>query len=691
MAWSHKNIRILTVEANSTKRQFLNKELRARGYDDVTGVSSARDGIDLLKKEIFDWAMFPLSETADPSALAVQEYVLRTPRLQNLEISFILHDDIGQLSDYIKKGFDMGLFSYFENFNNQKELADEFKKLFDLIEIYDGYGPFISAAYLRTTLLRTGNYPELISLEKNINKLTCRFPRAILHLAEAHCLCNENHKAAPLLRQAPLLDPTLTEAAKALFAKYNIEASQDADTTVNILGLNKVVIIEPDPEVTTKIREFLSAIGVTGVKEFAAAADAVDWLRNNRDTELIFFEWQQNDIPGPILGQKIRAFGSNAPLIVINHNLDTEDLPILKEMGMTHFLKKPLEKASFYSEVFWVVSQDRAPTEPHTILQKLRQAQQDKDLTLVANLKKTYFAHKRVTEVDKLFVNAEISYEAGFFHKAKQYAAEAVECGGDSLELLSLLGKTLMQLREFETALRCLENAQVISPTNIKRMCTIAEAHMELEDDSKFNDSLNKAKQLDEDNPHIHVIEAKNAIKHAEHDKARELMMRLDSLKDIVKFTNNRAVALIRTDHYDEGITLYNDAIKSIPEHETEILATLYYNLGLAQARRNELAEAVKVLKIGESQRSLKLIKKLVSLRQRAEKALIQGRHLNLKANAPLSLASESADAEKYMKDLDILLQSLEREPGSYNLHMTYVYPKSEERQIASMLKAKVS
>ena len=59
---------------------------------------------------------------------------------------------------------------------------------------------------------------------------------------------------------------------------------------------------------------------------------------------------------------------------------------------------------------------------------------------------------------------------------------------------------------------------------------------------------------------------------------------------------NNRAVTLARNGRFEDGISLYKKTIESIPTSWKSIIASVYYNLGLAYARYGDLQKAEKTL-----------------------------------------------------------------------------------------------
>lgn len=692
MDWQNYNLRILNVEAVATKRQIVNQELRSRGYTDITGVNSLKAAMEVLEKETFSWALIPMSTTSKPNTLAFLEYIIKSKEQTRLNITLVLLEPKDSMPGLLKKAFELGIFSYLEPYQSKTEIEKEFNRLFQYLEMYRGNQPYVSAAYLRPILMAEKNHEALLKMEKKLAEVSIPAARALIDLAIAYSLNDQKTTALGLLQQALLLDPKLRNTIENIKSEYGIESGSQQKDPMNIVGIDHILIVEPDGPLYDKFASLLGALGIADITHKTTSHEALTWLHSNPSVPLIITEWQVDEVPGPIFVQKIRALKIQAPIVVCNDKIDPEYAPLLRELGLTHMIRKPFFDEDFYQQIFWVVNQDKSPTEPFFIRDKLRQALKEQDMHQVGVLKRKYIAHPKTTKVDHKLINAEISYCAGFYHKAKQYALEALQWGGDSLAILSILAKSLMHLREFEAALTCFENASVISPANIERLCLIAESHLEMGEDGEFKKKLDDAKDLDPyNNITIMTTEAKGAIKQGQHKKARELMKKLDSLRDIVAFTNNRGVALIRNEHFEEGKSLYEDAIMSMPEYETEMQATLYYNLGLANARQEKLPEALTYLKKASELYVERIQAKVQSLMKRVQHAISQQKQLKLKKTPTGSLQGDTSGFENKLKEIEELVLMVERTPGSHNLYLVYYSDQTTDPQVRSLMAQKVS
>ncbi|WP_159455621.1 tetratricopeptide repeat protein [Pseudobacteriovorax antillogorgiicola] len=175
----------------------------------------------------------------------------------------------------------------------------------------------------------------------------------------------------------------------------------------------------------------------------------------------------------------------------------------------------------------------------------------------------------------------------------------------------------------------------------------------------KYEDSIARARRISPDSKAIKELEAKNALRANQTEKARDLMNQLPSLKNVVRFTNNRAVALIQCDRFQEGIEAYKQALVALPSNKVELRCIVLYNLGLAYARADNLEEALATLKQAlisqDKQRRTRvksLMKKVLHAKKSGEPLLLP----NAKSGHPLTSQEQLGDLDQdivYAMSLD--------------------------------------
>ncbi|RZA12316.1 MAG: response regulator, partial [Proteobacteria bacterium] len=367
------------------------------------------------------------------------------------------------------------------------------------------------------------------------------------------------------------------------------------------------------------------------------------WVRQNPPPDLIISEWQLPEIPGPIFLYKLRnRLELNVPIVIVNSQINERESPWIKELDISCLVAKPIIGRELFQAVVWTMQQSKGPSDIQSLKTKLKiySKRQDKEL---GRIRHTYMQHPMLMESDRMLMEAQLSYDAGCFLHAKKYALDAVLRAGDPREALEILSKSLMKLREFDAALRCLENVTVLSPYNVSYLCEIAECHLENGDDVKYENYLDQARDIDPEAQIVIETEAKGAMKRGHTETAKKLLQSLKSFKEVLAFMNNRAVALIQVGNHKEGLDLYQKALASIPDGQHEVRSLISYNLGLGLARSQQLEEAVDALETATLTKNDNRLRKAKSLKARILKALENGEAIDFPVDKPASMLDEDA------------------------------------------------
>ncbi|MBC7530791.1 MAG: hypothetical protein H7318_04370 [Oligoflexus sp.] len=679
------NIRIITVHPSSAVRQLINGELRGRGYQDVLGVADLSDVVALLETQVIHWVITPPSLDGKNNVFQLLRLATEELIFVDLRISLILDEPMEPY--LLSKAFDMGLLSYHERTKTKIDIDIEFKLLFDREVQHAGALDLVSADYLRTLLTVHQRWPDLLRFEKSLFHLHRGNIDLSFKLAEAQLRAGEKATAARLLSQIATIDPDKNREISTLwqhfeqssFVKVKVEEIEDEDKG-EMLGVKHCVIVDPDHQQLAIMKSLLLQLGIGTVEAFSDSKEALRHLEAGAKPQIILFEWRSKPLAGPIFAQRVREIvGFGVPLTVINSELSEQDMPLLREMGVTNRIRKPIEATAFFKEFLWLVHQDRAPTEPFIILQKIKQAMAESDYELLAKLTKRYMESDKCSGPDKSLLQAELSYFRGHYSASRDMALSTLKSGMVNVEVLNTLGKSLMKMRDFETALRCFETAQIVSPKNVRRICNIAETNLEIGDMGMFEKNLNEAKSLDSGSTAVMEVELKGALVQGDSAKAQSLMQSLKSLLTILSFTNNRAISLIRCDYFQAGIDLYQEALSAVPVGQIEIKGILQYNLGLALARLNRLDEAKAVLQASEISQVAKISGKARSLLVRVNRSVTTGERfaLNRDSGGPSASEPEAFDASSAY---DETMMALKVGPGDFCLHKVYFEARIEPR-----------
>ena len=510
-----KKINIVTVSASGTRRQLINNALRQNQYENVTGVPDITTLVQLLESSPIDWVLCSASFDEKPHILELLHYARQNHRC-GLRFSILTNEVDVEL---LYAAYGLGLFSHHVGLEAKDTVNEAFTELMQIVEVTQGREDLVAATYCRRLLIEHKNYELLASME---SKLLQGHPGSfdlLIRNAEAQFLNNHHEKAQILWAQATTIAPDriseITDSKISLGAEESEENGRKSESyDTNILGLQRVAIIDPCENDREEIEQFLQQLGVPEIKCFTGPESFKEFLKSRQSIDVIICEWSFKELSGPIFVQQVRdILGASVPITVVNQKLSPSDLPLLREMGVTDRISKPLKQEVFNRELVWIINQERNPTEPEAIRYKLYQAAKNKDKTQMSLLFERYKACPEVKVGDLKTAEAHMSYINGLYLAAKELAVNALREGGHSLDALGILGKAMMKLREFEKALICLENAAVISPKNIERICQIAEANMELGNDEVAKKNLSKAEELNSEANCVVGLKAKSALK----------------------------------------------------------------------------------------------------------------------------------------------------------------------------------
>jgi tetratricopeptide (TPR) repeat protein len=682
------NLKIVTVHASTTVRQLINTELRAKGFQDVVGAPDLQTVLGILETGLIHWLITPVISDDKANVFQILKLVTEDPSLMDMRVSFVVEETVDPL--VLSKSFDLGLLSFHKKMGSKADIEEELRELFERNARFEGIQCLLAASYLRQVLGESKRYTDLLRFEKSLFHRYAGHLQLISSLTEAHLLNGQVDVARQLVAQGLLVKPELKADFDALLAKYKVgETAAPAPSEVgplpDMLGISRCLLLEPDDALRELISSLLKQLGIRDVQAFAEGTSALEWLKSGNKPELILFEWRLPIVPGPIFVQRLReSVGYDVPVTVMNQDLSDRDMPVLREMGVTNRIKKPIEPQAFLRDVLWVIHQDRTPSEPVVILQKLRQSMIDHDRERLAAYTKRYMDSEKVGEAEKMTLQAELAYFRGHYANAKALALKALRIGPASVEILNLLGKAMMKMRDFESALRCLENAEVVSPQNVRRVCNMAESHLELGNEQTYEQKVTEAREIAPDSQPLQELETKAALVRGDSKKATDLMRSLQSLLNIVSFTNNRAISLTRCDRFEDGIKLYKEAVQAVPSDKKDVQAILYYNLGLAFSRNNQLQEALGAIEKAAEAKNQKIHFKVQSLKARLHKAIAGHEPLSLYVAPPPQTTATGGETDP-QKDMEELMMALTVSPGDIACHKLFV-----ERQVGQGLREQI-
>lgn len=687
-----KTARIAVVDNSAATRQLLSETVKSFGFSTVHGMANIKDLVQFMETDDTDLVICSLESTNEFNALNVLNLITKNADLRHLRVCIVVDEEEAYA---VPKAFELGAVATIQKPFTKETLKQSFGKLIELTETYQANEALVAASFLRPYLEKAADFETWIELEK---KMLSFFPGStslLLSLGEALLAGGKKNEAVHVLQQALMIDPTIEEMAEVIFSKVAAEgetlatAAVDAEGGVNVLGINRVIVVDPDETIQSSIVELMTEIGVNDVKCFSDGVSAAEHIKENPQPDLIIQEWRIPKLSGPMFIQRAIAEGAaETPIIVLSSLVQPKDMPLIREIGVSNIVQKPFDRSEFMKCVIWTIQQERVPTESQTLEIKIRKQLKTKNFIEAEQLLARYEADAKIPEGRQLLMKAEWDYAKGDYLAAKTKCMKALKASADSVNAFTLLGRTLIQLRDFEGALKCLEKAQTMSPNNIARLCDIAESHTENGDLEAAKEAVEQAKDLDPDAVVVQEAEAKVAIADDNVGAAKKIMNSLEALENIISYMNNRAVAFAKTDRFEESLEEYDKTVKALPDDNFEMKSLVLYNNALALARANRLEEAKEKLDIVLAAPSEKIKAKAISLKTRIDQSLSNGAAFQLNI-APAAKIEKKTTDDAGGEEPENVVEVLPN-PGDIGCYMIFL-AKSKEPKISIMLKKAIS
>lgn len=621
---NRENAEVIVVESNVTVRFMIVDVLRGMGFHNILPVNDGREALHQLKANEIDWLISPLMMDDEFNVLRLLKHIIREPGLIRTNVSLLLG---GQDEMYCLGGaFELGLMSYHLRSYVRDELQTELQRLLDLFAANQGQVALTAAEYLRTYLRGQNQHGPRLTMERNLLPLFPGNARLLANLAEAEGLMGRVELAQSLKRQAELINAAPFEEDLQERLRAVCEADAAPESPQNILNLNSVVVIDPDPTVQNFASSILGELGVTCVDFFGQAPAIKDWLETKPKPDLVIMEWRVPGISGALLLQKIREkISHEVPIILMSSLIRVTDYPLLRELGVDRILSKPCDKESLQKALIWAIQQYRAPTEQKTMAQKIHALLKGAKIPEAEKLITKFMADPRFSNVAKQTVEADYEYSRRNFEASIRLCAEAIKDGGDSLFLMNLIGKSMLKLDMFVSAVQCFEKAHAMAPMNIERLLNIADAHLGLGQEEGAKNAVESILAVDPEHSAAAELECKIALNKGDKKAASEALKGVKSLPRIAAYINNRAISLAVAGRFGEGIDLYRSAIDVLPKDWSDIRSTVIYNLAMAYARNEDYPRALKALKGLLSKSNLAIHKKAKALAQHIKNCQTKG------------------------------------------------------------------
>lgn len=646
-----KSARVILVDSSGAVRQLLSEVAKSVGFANSQAVASIQDAHSILETEEVDWVIVPLAADQEVNGLHTLRTIVSFPELKHVRVSLLV-DEAEMWC--LPKAFELGMLSYHPKPFTKDSLTKDLNEFLRLFEANEWNGTRTSAEYLRKHLRVAKNTGDLLQLEKSLLDMFPGNSKQLVNLAHAQQMSGQTDASKMTLRQALTIDPSIKgvvdQTATELFGSPDLTAQAGTSGVGNVLGLEKIIIVDPEDATRSSTKSIFQELGVTDIQEFADGEEAWKSIDAGQEPSLIVMEWRIPSLTGPLLMQRVRSKGFlKVPIMVQSALIKPTDMSLIREMGVANLIIKPTEREQLLKAVVWTIQQERMPTEQQTLENKIRVFLTAKNTVEAEALIIRYLAEPTISDGRKNVIRAELAFVREQYEAARDFAIESLKGTTESVFALNILGKSLMTLRQFEAALKCFQKAQSLSPVNLERLVMMAETQAEMGEPEVAETTVAKARDIDPDSATVKEGEVRVAMASGSSEAAKKMLGQIESIGNVISYLNNKAVAHSKCGFMEEGIEIYQKTLDSVPEEKTEVRAVVTYNMAMAKIRKNDLVDALVDLDAVIAIPGAKVAKKAQSLKERLQASLAANTSFALREsdntsnNAPTPLTTPAS------------------------------------------------
>ena len=633
---------VLLIHFNESARIGMRSLMTKNGFKDVATSDKLADAESFLKADGKGWIFMPItlgrSNGQDLGAMAFLKRLCKDVKLVGYRCTFFVEEE-----DYhhLPQAFAYGLLSFITMPFSPHKFSEDISLLLNLA-LKDKDPLSIAAYFLRQHIAKAKDWQNSLRLEGSLLRLDPENPQPYLFLAKAHFAMQNEAKAKTYFKKAILKDKKVEEEVQ----DFLLNSGPLGLKLRKELQFKSCLLVDSDSDVHAMIIEVLTNDFGLAKEDIYIKTDgesAYEFCEKEFSPDLIIMEWKLKKLGGGKLVQRLQdLFQSDKereqiPIIIASSLIEKKDSFLLSEMFVSGTIEKPLRRDDLILLIKNVLLESLFPSEAKSLEREILFALGRKDLAAAGELKNKFAALKNIPLGKMEYIEAEFSFALKRFKDARAMAVLAIKLAGkEDLASLNLLGKCLLNLNDLKGAIRCFEKAKSISPDNLKRLCDLSDAHTDLGDHQKAEKNLEAAKNYDTKSPAVKRSEVKLKVAQGDSESARNLMSELSNRKEMLAQMNNRAVAYIRSNDFQQGKKIYEQALLAIPEDDKSLKGKILYNLGLAHGKKGDLKAAKACLEEKDLQLDKDLVKKAKSLLKKVDNSI--------KTNKPLSLNLSEAE-----------------------------------------------
>jgi tetratricopeptide (TPR) repeat protein len=319
--------------------------------------------------------------------------------------------------------------------------------------------------------------------------------------------------------------------------------------------------------------------------------DAIDQAKA---TKFDFFvaSWDLEPMSGMVLMQNLKEMHryKHVPYLLFSELLGEEDLGLANDFGISNWIIKPFEKDKILEKLRGMLAQESNLDSTQKSLRKIEDWIQEGKVNEALKLLTPLFDKKGPHLLRAYTLNGDLWSRTEKVDKAETSYKNALKIDENCGPAMTGLGKLYIRLKRFDEGLSLLEKLHEKSPRNLMRMVNLGGAYLENGDEARAEGMFKKIQSLDGDNADAKAGSGKIEFGRGNFDNAARLFRESGKGEELASYFNTMAISRVSKGAFDEGVQVYRNAMKVLPDRSKYHL--LEFNIGLALRKARKLGEA---------------------------------------------------------------------------------------------------
>ncbi|KAB8029061.1 response regulator [Fluviispira multicolorata] len=412
-------------------------------------------------------------------------------------------------------------------------------------------------------------------------------------------------------------------------------------------AFNHIMVVDDDPDILSQVEKIFVKLGIGNYKTFLSAEKALKELEVAKESyDMVIVDVRMPIFAGIALVQYIKTHVEKkirdtfcVPLV---GSIGREDKAILSEFSFFETVSKPIAEKAFIVRLGELGEQHKNPNSDKNFQTHFNNAliekkyKQAEDLIL-PRLKQDPKSLRFLTLYAELLLRAQQA------KKAEEFLNKVLKIDQNHIVALNLMSKVYIKTNRFDDAMKVLEKAKIYSPHNIDRLLVMGELHLGSGEADKAEENFNSVLKLNPTDERATYGLGRALATQGKTDESKKILASLKKGVELASFFNNKGILLVKAGKYNDGISLYKNAIKVLDDQEREHL--LLYNIALAYSKLGDSPKALDFAK----KASEKAPKENVKPKKLLEKLQKETKSDPNQAGKPQEAQTTEPSKEKYL------------------------------------------